>query len=296
MTAPYCGCQRVGLVLTGGSLQGVSAQVGAWKALAEAEFVPDAIVGCSAGSVVGSLWASGVDVDMATHKLMNLKLDDYWDPIGRSRIRDELFSKFTGETGYVRGNYLRDWLEKNLGAGSIESCKIPFRPVVCNISRRRQEVPSSGPLAQYVRASTAIPLVFRAEMIGNDYYVDGGVTEIVPVDTCVDSFPWLDRVLVVTTIENLKADQSADNSFMYENWTPLRVALRSFQTMRRNQRLENLESSVPVDVITLDVPDIDIDDPSMAGEVWQEGYEVTKRWILDRIIDRGGERWISRHT
>lgn len=50
---------RVAVVLAPGGLPGIDAHVGAWTAFEAAGIRPTAIYGCSAGAVIGALWASG---------------------------------------------------------------------------------------------------------------------------------------------------------------------------------------------------------------------------------------------
>jgi len=73
-------------------------------------------------------------------------------------------------------------LQGNLIArGDFDSLPIPFRAVATNLSRGDPVVLSTGDLAQAVRASSAVPLLFAPEMRDGEYLVDGGLSANIPV-------------------------------------------------------------------------------------------------------------------
>lgn len=272
---------RVGWVLTGGGLTGVAGQTGALLALTASGLKPNYIVGLSAGSLVGGLFASGKTPGEIAFLLKRLAVEDYWDPLSRYRLWNEVLRRFRGQTGYVRGDLLREWLRRNLGVSRIEHCEIPFRPVAVNITRARQEAPHYGDLAKWIRASTAIPLIFRAEEIDGEHYWDGGIAGSVPLDTMVDAFgPTLDRILVVTTLSNLHGHNEATQRWLRKPWTPLRALGRALDAVRSNVKSENMESQgIPVEILQLPVDSLDLEDADGIPHVMQQAEEYTERWL-----------------
>ena len=73
-------------------------------------------------------------------------------------------------------------LKGNLIArGNFDSLLVPFRAVATDLSHREIVVLSSGDLAQAVRASAAIPLVFAPEWVDGRFLIDGGLSANIPV-------------------------------------------------------------------------------------------------------------------
>ena len=159
---------RIGLALGGGAAKGF-AHIGVIKMLEANGFKPEVVSGTSAGSVVGALYASGMDVfQMQQHAV---SLDE-------ARIRD--VALFNG--GLVRGQKLQDYVNEMVGNRPFEKMKKPFAAVSTRLETGERTVFNRGNVGQAVRASCSIPGVFEPVKIGESYYIDGGVVSPVPVD------------------------------------------------------------------------------------------------------------------
>ncbi|HET6431639.1 patatin-like phospholipase family protein [Dyella sp.] len=159
---------RIGLALGGGAAKGF-AHIGVIKMLQANGIAIDVVAGTSAGSVVGALYAGGMD-GFALQQAA-LALDE-------SRLRDvRLFSG-----GLVRGQALQDYINTQLDHTPIERLKKPFAAVATELENGRRTVFTRGNTGEAVRASCSIPGVFEPVAIGLLHYVDGGVTSPVPVD------------------------------------------------------------------------------------------------------------------
>lgn len=159
---------RIALVLGGGAARGF-AHVGVLKIL-ESNGVPiHMIVGTSAGSFVGSLYAYGLNA----YQIQKLSLD-----IQRSDIAD-----FTiPDNGFIKGDLLEEYVNRMLRNTTMEKLRIPFYAVTTELPSGKETVFGTGNTGKAVRASCSIPGVFNPAMIGNKMYVDGGVVSPVPVD------------------------------------------------------------------------------------------------------------------
>ena len=159
---------RIGLALGGGAAKGF-AHIGVIKMLEANGFVPEVVAGTSAGSVVGALYASGMDpFQMQTNAIA---LDE-------ASIRD--VSLFSG--GVVKGQKLQDYVNQQVGNRPIERMRKPFAAVATELETGKRIFFVRGNTGQAVRASSSIPGVFEAVEIGKSHYVDGGVVSPVPVD------------------------------------------------------------------------------------------------------------------
>jgi NTE family protein len=130
---------------------------------------PDVVAGTSAGSVVGALYASGMDAFALQQTAFGLD---------ESKIRDvRLFSG-----GLVQGQALQDYVNRLVHNQSIEKLKIPFAAVATELETGKRTVFVRGNTGQAVRASSSIPGVFEPTEIRGRHYVDGGVVAPIPVD------------------------------------------------------------------------------------------------------------------
>lgn len=159
---------RVGIALGGGAAKGF-AHIGVIKMLEANGIQPVVVSGTSAGSVVGALYASGMDAFQMQQQAFALD---------EAKIRDvRLFSG-----GLVQGQKLQDYVNDLVGKQPIEKLKKPFAAVSTQLETGERTMFVRGNTGQAVRASSSIPGVFEPVVIGKSSFVDGGVVSPVPVD------------------------------------------------------------------------------------------------------------------
>ena len=159
---------KIGLALGGGAAKGF-AHIGVIKMLEASGIHPDVVSGTSAGSVVGSLYAAGMDP---------FQLQEQAFALDEAKIRDvRLFSG-----GLVQGQKLQDYINTAVNHRAIQELKLPFAAVATQLETGERTVFIRGNTGQAVRASSSIPGVFEPVLIGDKHYVDGGVVSPVPVD------------------------------------------------------------------------------------------------------------------
>ncbi|MHB1399762.1 MAG: patatin-like phospholipase family protein [Trichloromonadaceae bacterium] len=159
---------RVAVVLGAGASRGF-AHIGVLKILEGSNVPIHMVVGTSAGSFVGSLYAYGY----SAFDLQKLALG-----IKKSDIVDMTLP----DNGFVRGDKLEAYVNDSLKNTPLDKLKIPFFAVATNIQTGKEVVFSRGNAGQAVRSSCSIPGVFRPVQIGDAMYVDGGVVSPVGVD------------------------------------------------------------------------------------------------------------------
>ena len=158
---------KIALVLGGGAVRGF-AHVGVIKTLESQGIVPDMVVGTSAGSVVGVLYAGGYSGFELQKIAMQLEQDSVGDWVLPNR-------------GFVKGEMLQNFINKALHSRAIEHLNKPFAAVATELQTGEATVFRRGNAGMAVRASSSIPGIFQPVSIGGKEYVDGGLVSPVPV-------------------------------------------------------------------------------------------------------------------
>ncbi|POZ63135.1 patatin-like phospholipase family protein [Chromobacterium alticapitis] len=158
---------KIGLALGGGAAKGF-AHIGVIKVLEAAGLKPDIVTGTSAGSVVGSLYASGLNGMQLQQRAIALDQADLTDWTLSSK-------------GVIKGEKLQNWINAQVGNRPLEKLALPFGAVSTELDSGRKVVFRQGNTGQAVRASASIPNVFLPVQIGRKRYVDGGLVSPVPV-------------------------------------------------------------------------------------------------------------------
>jgi len=162
---------KVALALGGGAARGF-AHIGVIKALESQGIVPDIVVGTSAGSVVGALYAAG-NSGFALQK-MAFDMDE-------SAISDWALPLFSKSSGVLKGEALQNYVNKAVNNAPIEKLKIPFGAVAADLKNGSPILFQRGNTGMAVRASSSVPGVFQPVVINGHTYVDGGLVAPVPV-------------------------------------------------------------------------------------------------------------------
>jgi NTE family protein len=162
---------RIALALGGGAARGF-AHIGVIKALEAQGIVPDIVVGTSAGSVVGALYAYGYN----GFQLQKIALE-----MDEATISDWAMPFFGKSTGVLKGEALQSYVNKAVHNTPLEKLKIPFGCVATDLKNGEPILFRRGNTGLAVRASSSVPSVFQPVTIGNRTYVDGGLVAPVPV-------------------------------------------------------------------------------------------------------------------
>ena len=159
---------KIGFALGGGGARGIG-HIGALKAFEELGIAPDYIVGTSAGSIVGALYAYGLSAQEIETLAFSLKKTDIKKP-------NWFFMPTSTET--IEATMLKIF-KKNLVFSEL---KIPFCAMAVNIKTGKEVKLDSGFVAKACCASSAVPGVFKPVNFNDMFLVDGGLTNNVPAD------------------------------------------------------------------------------------------------------------------
>lgn len=162
---------KIGLALGGGAARGF-AHIGVIKALEAQGIHADVVVGTSAGSVVGALYAAG----NSGFQLQRIAFD-----MDEAAISDWAMPLFGKSTGVLKGEALQSYVNKAVNNLPMEKLKIPFGAVATDLKNGQPILFQRGNTGMAVRASSAVPGVFQPVTINGRSYVDGGLVAPVPV-------------------------------------------------------------------------------------------------------------------
>jgi NTE family protein len=159
---------KVALVLGAGASKGF-AHIGVLKVLESNRIPIHMIVGTSAGSFVGSLYAYGYNAFQLQKMSFSIEKGDIVD----ITIPDN---------GFIKGERLEEYINERVRNTPLEKLKIPFYAVTTDIQNGQEVVFGKGNTGTAVRASCSIPGIFNPVRISGRVYVDGGVVSPVAVD------------------------------------------------------------------------------------------------------------------
>ena len=279
----------VGVAFGGGSARGL-AHIGVIRWLEEHRIPIDLVAGTSMGGLVGGSFATGLDAAPLTTLLTTLD----WDALfGSSNFAYRNIRRKADARAFP--SYLEFGLKRGLGAPTalnngqqvellltritapyhlldrFDDLPTPFSAVAVDLAHASQVVLNRGSLAQAMRATMSLPLVFPPVEIEGRLLVDGGAMNNVPAD--VVRAMGADRVIAVNVGELEDPDEI--------DVTMLGVVGATIDAMMRNSTRKVIAGA---DVV-IDVPlkEFGSLDWRRSGELIDEGYKAADA-LRDRLL------------
>lgn len=165
--------QKVALVLSSGGPRGF-AYIGAIEELESRGYEITSIAGTSIGSLVGGIYAAG---KLAEVKEWLFDLDA-WKVLSLMDISLSL-------SHLVKGDKVMEALKEIVPDTDIEGLGIPYRAVATDFYTGEEVVFEKGNLFQAIRASISIPSLFRPAKVDGRTLIDGGITNVIPLNRVV---------------------------------------------------------------------------------------------------------------
>lgn len=264
---------RTAFVLSGGGPYG-ALQVGMLRALLERSIVPDFIVGSSVGAVNGALLAFDPTPGGVA------RLSAIWQNLDDDDIFPGARFKASWARMLMRGNRvfdnsgLRKMVETRIGKARFEEAQIPYSIVATDQETGDEVLFNSGDLIEPLLASAAMPGIFPPVMIGGRPYIDGGVSNAVPIAPAV--------VMGARRIYVLNCSSSEQDPRPLTR--PMDHLLHAFQLARaRRQELDREIYKDKVELIEIPVPrlgfDVGFTSFAYTYKMLRAGYEYTSRFL-----------------
>jgi len=163
---------KIGLVLGSGASRGW-AHIGVIEALQKHGIDIGIITGASAGSFIGAAYAGG-----GLEQVKKFALDMDWKSV--LSYLDLAFPR----SGFIEGEKVAELIELFTKVDRFDELKIPLIMVATNMHTGKEVTLSQGSVKNALRASMAVPGLLTPKLINNEWLVDGGVVNPLPVDVC----------------------------------------------------------------------------------------------------------------
>jgi NTE family protein len=191
---------KVGLALGGGGARGL-AHIGVLKVLKRENIPIDLIVGTSMGAIIGAAYALKKDISTLE------KIVAKYSKIGVFNINLSFSEKEKKDKPYffkkmsdflkkvyafnleLRREYLNDGedlkkiINDLVGDKVFADTKIPFAAVAADLIKGEKVILNQGKLFNALLASASIPGIFPPIILDGKTLVDGGIVDVVPIET-----------------------------------------------------------------------------------------------------------------
>jgi NTE family protein len=283
------GRPTVGVAFGGGSARGI-AHVGVIRWLEEHRIPIDVAAGTSMGGLVGGAFASGMDAAELEAFLTDLNWDELFgaSTFAYKNIRRKADARaypsrleFGLRGGIVPPTALNNGEEVELLLGRIAApyfevgdfndLPTPFRTVAVDLLAAQPVVMRHGSLADAMRATMSLPLIFPPVELNGQVLIDGGTMNNIPADIVKEM--GADRVVAVNV-----GDLSDRESLSY---TMFGVAGSSLDAMMRASTRRALASADVV--INVPLGDYGSLDWRRAADLMDEGYRAAES-MRDQLL------------
>lgn len=237
--------KKLGLVLSGGGTKGL-AEAGVLKFLEEKNIEPDILACCSAGAIVGSLYATGKSAD---------EILEFFKSVYFFNWRHFAINK----SGLISSKIFRDYLDPIFEDRTLGDLEKDLRIVATELISGDQKIFNKDfKVVDAVIASCSIPGITTPYIVGNEMFSDGGVLNNFPADIIKHECSKMIGVYVSmpedVTMENLSTIKSVTtrayellshrteiHKFAYCDWFISSKKLAAYGTFEKKaKRLEEI--------------------------------------------------------
>ncbi len=204
--------RKIGLALGSGGFRGL-AHIGVLKVLEENDLRPDYLTGSSIGALIAAYYAIYGSASKIEEKLNEWPVDNLYK-----------FLDLSWQGGFIAGRKFSKFLDKEFANFDFNKTFIPLKVVATDLASGSPFVFSKGLLTSAIRASISVPLMFKPFEYNDKFFVDGGLSNPVPVELLKDM--GADLALGVNLYHK--------NEFVKRKFNMKNVALRSARIVMYN--------------------------------------------------------------
>jgi len=239
---------RVGLALSGGGARGL-AHIGVLKVLERAAVPIDMLSGTSMGGVVAAAYASGLSPEAMEQEAIRM---------ASPRRLLSLADPTLPHRGLFEGQKIRDYLTDHLGECTFEDLRCPLTLVAVNLRDSQAVRLNEGRVTDAVRATIALPGIFRPVERDEQLLVDGGLLDNLPADVARQM--GADMVIAVDVVSGGDTFSSMLETLRGRRYIPnglvstFEVMLRSLDVMMKEINERRLIEAEPEVIIRPNIP------------------------------------------
>ncbi len=191
---------RIGLALSSGASKGL-AHIGVIQVLEEHGVAIDTIAGTSMGAYVGACWAGGMD-----GKELERLAAEIETPWSRLHLVDPVFPP---RRGFMKGERIKARLSRAIGNPRFSELQRRLLVIATELETFEATIFRTGNVCDAVHASLAIPGICWPVEINGLKYIDGGVSDPLPVRALFDAgMDVVIAVSVIPTVDELRNCQA----------------------------------------------------------------------------------------
>ncbi len=242
------GAPKVGLALSGGGARGL-AHIGVLKVL-EREGVPiDLLAGTSMGGVVAAAYAAGLTPEFMEEEALRMT-----NPRRLLSLADPTLP----QRGLFEGQRVIDYLTHHLGECTFDSLRFPLSLIAVNLSKSEAVRLNEGRVTDALRATIALPGLFKPVERDGQLLVDGGLLDNLPADVVRQM--GADIVIAVDVIGDSSTFSAMIKTLREHRYVPgglastFEVMLQSLDVMMKEINQRRLVEAAPEVIIRPDIP------------------------------------------
>ena len=251
MAFKFFGRKKVGLALSGGGARGF-AHIGVIKALHDHRIPIDYIAGTSVGSLIGALYAGGLNITTMLEISSKVKWKNF-------------FKIVLSKSGLVSSEEIEKFIISQIGRKTFADLVIPFCTIAADLKTGQEIVMNKGEVHKAVRASCNFPWMYIPIKSGHQLLVDGVLGNNLPIDQVKKM--GADFVIGVDVIPKV------EDSGSYAN--VLEIFDRALDLFIINQT-KNKRCDVMITPVTKRITSLELDKADMLIKM---GEEATKKAI-----------------
>jgi NTE family protein len=251
---------NLGICLSGGGALGF-AHIGVLQSLEDNGIFPQRIVGSSMGAIVGTLYAAGY----TPANMLQLIKDDKLYRISKLMTFRAGFLK----SGLANHSMLRGLIKELIPHNCFEQLQLKLHICVANLNNAKWEIVETGnELDKWVAASATIPGLFETMMIGDVFYVDGGLLNNMPAQGINEFCHTIIGVDVLPHIVPAELNKPIDT---------LAFAVRAMQH-QNSKAGRNLCQFIIEPKAIIDFNEFSFD---AYQAIYQQGYDATNKFLAE---------------
>jgi NTE family protein len=177
--------KSVALVIGSGGIK-CAAVVGLWRVLNEEDIEVESIVGCSGGSLYGALIANGTELEKVEEMSRTFWTSDIMQGYTESlKASKDGSLRFNERSGLVDDSVINKKIQDIYGGLKFSDLHLPFKVVATDLLSSEKVILSDGNVADAIRASSAIPIIFPPWEVDGRLLIDGAVSDPLPIDVAI---------------------------------------------------------------------------------------------------------------